>query len=80
MSLKISQLNALTTVLDTDVLPVVNSGETKKVTKANLLKNIPVSVSGEIPTGLINGSNTVYTTSFTFITASSRLDKHGLSL
>ena len=45
MSKKISQLNEVTTVLDTDVLPVVNGGETKKATKANFLKEIRNSVN-----------------------------------
>ncbi len=40
MSKKISQLTELTTVLNTDVLPVTNAGETKKVTKLNLLKEV----------------------------------------
>jgi hypothetical protein len=47
MSKRISQLNELTTVLDADILPVVNSGETKKVTKANLLKEIFTALSGK---------------------------------
>lgn len=40
MSKKISQLNELTSVLETDLLAVVNNGETKKVTKANLFQDI----------------------------------------
>lgn len=38
MSIKISQLTELLDPADADVIAIVNSGETKKVTKANLLK------------------------------------------
>lgn len=47
MSKKISQLDELTTVLDADILPVVNSGATKKVTKQNLLKEIVAALGGK---------------------------------
>lgn len=47
-SKKISQLNGITTVLDTDIIPVVNSGETKKVTKANLLKEVNEKIDDHI--------------------------------
>ena len=40
MSKKISQLNELSTALNSDVLPIVNSNETKKITKQNLLKEL----------------------------------------
>lgn len=83
MSKKISQLNELTTVLSTDLLAVVNSGETKKVTKANLLKEtqeIADFVDSEIPAGLLNSSNTVYTTAFNFTAGSTHVYFNGLRL
>lgn len=40
MSKKISQLTELTTVLNSDLFAVVNEGETKKVTKANLFQDV----------------------------------------
>ena len=42
---KISQLNELTTPLSGDTLPIVNSGETKKITLSNLTSN---AVSGSV--------------------------------
>lgn len=83
MSLKISQLTEVTTVLETDVLPVVNNGETKKVTKANLLKETSQHtdfVDGETPNGLINGTNAIFTTDFNFIAGSTHLYLNGLRL
>jgi hypothetical protein len=82
MSKKISQLTELTTVLDSDLLAVVNNGETKKVTKANLLKEITSTsfVDGEIPAGSINGTNTVYTTAFNFITGSTHVFLNGIRI
>jgi hypothetical protein len=82
MSKKISQLNELTTVLESDLLAVVHNGETRKVTKANLLKELQAGsfVDNEIPAGLIDGSNTVYTTEFDFITGSTRVYLNGLRL
>jgi len=44
LSQKISQLTSLETVLDADVLPVVNGGATKKVSKLNLLKEVNAAV------------------------------------
>lgn len=44
MSKKISQLDNLDTVLDADILPVVNAGATKKVTKQNLLKEVNAEI------------------------------------
>ena len=51
MSKKISQLTELTTVGNADVLAVVNSGETKKVTKQNLLKEINDSLATKSAVG-----------------------------
>ena len=44
---KITELVELTDALDVDVIPIVDIGgnETKKITKANLLKNIKVATS-----------------------------------
>lgn len=48
MSRKISQLNEATDVLDTDVLAVVNEGETKKATKENFLKELVEALGGKV--------------------------------
>lgn len=50
MSKKISQLTELTTVANADVLPVVNGGATKKVTKQNLLKEVNDALALKSPT------------------------------
>lgn len=47
-SKKISQLNSATTVQDTDIIPVVSGGVTKKTTKADLLKEINAKADGHI--------------------------------
>ena len=46
---KITELVALTDALDADVLPIVDiaGNETKKITKANLLKQIKVATSAD---------------------------------
>lgn len=46
---KITELTALTDALDDDVLPIVDiaGNETKKITKANLLKQIKVATSAD---------------------------------
>lgn len=82
MSKKISQLPELTTVLAGDLLAVVNNGVTKKVTKANLLKDIAAInyVDGETPAGSVNGANTVFTTAFNFTAGSTHLYLNGLRL
>jgi len=56
-NLKISQLNELTTPLSGDTLPIVNSGETKKITVNNL---IGTAISGSINhIAYLNSNNTV---------------------
>lgn len=82
MSKKISQLDEITTVLNDDLLPVVNGGETKKVTKENLLKEIQPAefIDGESLTGTINGANTVFTTQDPFTPLSTRIYLNGLRL
>ena len=47
MSRRISQLPEIETVLNADILPVVNNGVTKKVTKQNLLKELNQAVEGK---------------------------------
>jgi len=49
MGIKISELNAVVTTEDTDVVAVVNNEETKKTTKANLLKEINEKVDINAP-------------------------------
>jgi hypothetical protein len=39
----ISQLNEVTSPLTTDILPIVNSGETKKITLSNINNNLPIT-------------------------------------
>ena len=48
---KISQLNEVTSPNSSDVLPIVNNGETKKITVANL------AVAGSSGTSGSNGTN-----------------------
>ena len=40
---KISQLLEISQPANNDVLPIVNSGTTKKVTYANLTNNLPIA-------------------------------------
>lgn len=47
---KISELVALTTAQDADVIPIVNGGSTKKITKANFLKEITQSLAEDFYT------------------------------
>ncbi len=54
---KISDLNEVTSPNSSDVLPIVNSGETKKITVANLASSL-VSTAVEVPTGDVDDSNT----------------------
>lgn len=82
MSKKISQLTEATDVLDTDILPIVNDGETKKVTKANFLKDVQSAgiTEGEVPAGLVDGSNTVFTLSYEYQTGTTRVYLNGLRM
>ena len=62
---KISELTGATSVASVDVLPIVQTGQTKKVTASVLFSNIPVNpVCKEAPETIGNGavSTTLLTT------------------
>lgn len=50
-NIKISQLNPLTTPIGTDVFPIVNSGETKKITFDNLSTALASSTASALSDG-----------------------------
>ena len=63
---KITELDELNATPDsTDLVAIVDdvagTPVTKKITIANLLSSLGTEVSNETPTGLINGSNKVFT-------------------
>jgi hypothetical protein len=69
---KITELNAHTSLIDTDVIPIIDitAVETKKTTWANIKSVLKTyfdaiygSVTIEVPTGDVDGSNTTFTVS-----------------
>jgi hypothetical protein len=67
---KISQLNELTSPLSGDTLPIVNNGETKKVTVSNLFSLLPIA-SDEILGGIKVDGTTILIDENGVISASS---------
>jgi hypothetical protein len=84
--LKITQLNAVTTPLTTDIMPIVTdpggSPETKKVTLANLAAVIGGGgstswVQNAIPSGAVDGSNALFTLSSAYVANSLQVYRDG---
>lgn len=52
MGVKISELNEATSVQSSDVLPIVQNGETKKITKENLFSDTTTQINNIIMTSI----------------------------